>query len=441
MLNKWLFKHIDNAQLVIFRICFGMLCFLESFGAILTGWVKRGLVAPKFTFTFIGFEWLHVFQGEAMYVYYGIMAIFGLLIMVGYKYRLSMLGFAVLWAGSYLMQKSSYNNHYYLLMLISAIMVFMPAHHDVSIDSKINPSLKTNAMPNWCRVVFILQLFIVYTYASVAKLYPDWLDGTAVRVLMSGKKQYYLVGNMLQEVWFQNILTWGGILFDGLIVPLLLFKPTRKWAFIISIGFHVFNSLVFQIGIFPYLALAFYLFFFPPKTIRNIFLKYRSFYNAAAVTYPNFKNLYLVLFTVYFIIQIILPLRHHAFKDDVLWTEEGHRLSWRMMLRAKHGSATYIIQDKNTGKKTTVALDDYLTKKQQRSASTKPDVIWQFSQYLKKEFKNKGQDIAVYVKCRVSVNGKPYKTLVNPEVDIASVPWQPLHHSSWILPSKIKQQP
>ncbi|GAL71997.1 vitamin K-dependent gamma-carboxylase [Jejuia pallidilutea] len=169
------------------------------------------MVEPKFTFTFIGFEWLQVFQGTGMYLYYGIMAVFGLLIMVGYKYRLSMISFTLLWAGSYLMQKSSYNNHYYLLMLISAIMVFMPAHHDVSVDSKLNTSIKTNAMPNWCRVVFVLQLFIVYTYASLAKLYPDWLDGTVMEILMRSKQHYYLIGDILQQEWIQDILTWGGI--------------------------------------------------------------------------------------------------------------------------------------------------------------------------------------------------------------------------------------
>lgn len=436
MLNNWLFKYIDNSQLVVFRVFFGLLCFLESFGAILTGWVKRAFIDPKFTFSFIGFEWLQPLDGQGMYWYYAVMAVFGLLIMVGYKYRLSMISFTLLWAGCYLMQKSSYNNHYYLLILISAIMVFMPAHRTISIDAKLNPKLKTNAMPNWCRVVFILQLFIVYTYASIAKLYPDWLDGTVMEVLMRGKKNYALIGELLQEKWLQHILTWGGILFDGLIVPLLLFKPTRKFAFIISIGFHLFNSIVFQIGIFPYLALAFYVFFFPPKTIRNIFLKKRVFYQLEEVKVPHYNNASVILFTLYFIIQIGLPLRHHFFKDDVLWTEEGHRLSWRMMLRSKYGYAKYIVKDKATGEKTSIKLDDYLTKKQQNGACTKPDVIWQFSQYLKEEFKAKGKDVGVYVNCRVSVNNKPLQRLINPDIDLANVPWQPLKHNNWILPSK-----
>ncbi|MCB0432758.1 MAG: HTTM domain-containing protein, partial [Mangrovimonas sp.] len=47
--------------------------------------------------------------------------------------------------------------------------------------------------------------------------------------------------------------------------------------------------------------------------------------------------------------------------------------------RAKHGLATYIVVDKNSGKQDTIRLENYLTPKQIRSASTKPDVIWQFA--------------------------------------------------------------
>jgi uncharacterized membrane protein YphA (DoxX/SURF4 family) len=179
MLNKYLFKHIDNSALIVFRIFFGLLCFLESFGAILTGWVKRVLIAPKFTFSFIGFEFLQPLPGNGMYIYYFIMSVFGLLIMFGYKYRFSMISFTLMWTGTYLMQKTSYNNHYYLLVLLGAIMVFLPANRYASMDVKLNPNLKSYSMPHWVKWVIVIQLFIVYTYASVAKLYPDWLNGNA----------------------------------------------------------------------------------------------------------------------------------------------------------------------------------------------------------------------------------------------------------------------
>jgi len=436
MLNNWLFKHIDNSALIVFRIIFGLLCFLESVGANFTGWVKHTLVDPDFTFNFIGFEFLQPLPGNGMYYYYAIMGIFGLLIMVGYKYRFSMFAFTIMWSATYLMQKSSYNNHYYLLMLLSGIMVFLPAHKYASVDVKLNPEIKSYSMPQWCRWVIIIQLFIVYTYASVAKFYPDWLDTSVIKMMMEGKKHYVFVGDFLQQKWLHYVLAYGGILFDGLIVPLLLFKQTRKYAFIGSVFFHVFNSFIFQIGIFPYLALAFSLFFFPTEKIQKLFLKKKPCYTSGEISIPKLKTPLIIGFSIYFIIQIGLPLRHHFIEDNVLRTEEGHRLSWRMMLRIKSGQISYWVENKDSGKRTHIDLNKYLSTKQKRSASTKPDIMWQFAQLLKQDFKNKGQDVAVYINCKVSVNGKPYKTLINPDIDIANVEWDVFNHSNWILPLK-----
>jgi vitamin K-dependent gamma-carboxylase len=142
------------------------------------------------------------------------------------------------------------------------------------------------------------------------------------------------------------------------------------------------------------------------------------------------------LFSVYFLIHIALPLRHHFFKDDVLWTEEGHRLSWRMMLRAKTGSVTYSVIDEETNNAITIKLNDYLTQKQQRGVTTKPDMIWQFAQHLKQDFFKKGSSVKVYVRAYVSVNGKPTKQLIDPKVDIANEEWHHFKHHRWILPSK-----
>ncbi|WP_439153067.1 HTTM domain-containing protein [Winogradskyella sp.] len=435
-MNRFYFKHIDNSGLIVFRIIFGLLCFLESVGAVVIGWVKRTLVEPDFTFSFIGFEWLQPLPGDWMYVYYVVMGIFGLLIMVGYKYRFSMFMFAIMWTATYLMQKSSYNNHYYLLFILSFLMVLLPANRYASIDVKLNPSLKRISMPSWCKWVFVIQLFILYTYASIAKLYPDWLDTSVVALLMQNKINYPLIGELLQQKFVHYFIAYGGILFDGLIIPLLLFKPTRKLAFFGSIFFHLFNSIVFQIGIFPYLSLAFSLFFFNPKIIRNIFLKQKPLYNADKIIIPKYHKILPTAFVIYFVIHIALPLRHHYFKDDVLWTEEGHRLAWRMMLRAKNGSASYSVIDKATNNAIPVNLNDYLNAKQIRNATTKPDIIWQFAQHLKHRFAEQGKDVEVYVRAFISVNGKPMKQLIDPKVDLASEEWHHMKHHDWILPSK-----
>jgi len=344
--------------------------------------------------------------------------------------------FLLLWSGVYFMQKSSYNNHYYLLILLTAIMAILPANTYASIDAKLNPKIKRISMPAWCKWIFVIQLLILYTYASKAKLYPDWLDLTVPTLLMKGKVNYPLIGGFLQNSFMPYLVGYGGILFDGLIIPLLLFRPTRKYAFFASIFFHLFNSIVFQVGVFPYLSLAFCLFFFKPETIKNFFLKGKELYTKAEVIVPNYKPALIALGSIYFIIQIALPIRHHFIEDNVLWTEEGHRLSWRMMLRSKSSSTSYKVVNTQTKKVTRINMSDYLSKKQIRLASTKPDVIWQFAQYLKKEFKKNGEDVQVFVNAKVSVNGKPYKQLIDKDLDITSVKFNYFTHNAWILPSK-----
>ena len=245
-MNNLLFKHIDNTGLVLFRVVFGLLITIEAFGALITGWVRHTLVEPEFTFNFIGFEFLQYLVGSTMYFYFALMGVFGFMVMLGYKYRWSMIAYALMWSAVYLMQKSAYNNHYYLMMLLCWIMAFLPAHRWFSLDAKLNPKIKSASMPRWCLFVLILQVWLVYTFASIAKWYPDWLDGTAVAMFMNGKKDYWLIGSFLQLEWVHYCIAYVGIFFDLLIVPLLLWKRTRFVGFVISIIFHLFNSIVFK---------------------------------------------------------------------------------------------------------------------------------------------------------------------------------------------------
>lgn len=434
-MNKFLFKQIDNTGLVLFRAVFGLLITTEAFGAIATGWVRRTLVDTPFTFNFIGFDFLQYLQGDLMYYYFVIMGIFGIFVMLGYKYRFSMIAYAIMWTSVYLMQKSSYNNHYYLMMLLCWIMAFLPANRWFSLDAKLEPELKNPAMPRWVLLVLIFQVWIVYTYASVAKFYPDWLDASMAGLLMSSKSDYWLIGELLQKSWVHWTIAYTGILFDLLIVPLMLWKRTRLLGFIISVIFHLFNSIVFQIGIFPYMSIAFALFFFTPEILQKRFLPKKKLYTGNEVIVPKYKKLIVGIFSVYFLFQLGLPLRHWFLKDDVLWTEEGHRLSWRMMLRSKNGSLTVWVKDKANGVKLRYNYREILGTKQQGSVTTKPDIMWQLAQKIKTIEAEKGRDVAVYMEVMVRVNDGVYHPFIDPNVDLAAEDWHPFKHSEWILPS------
>ncbi|RTL14126.1 MAG: HTTM domain-containing protein [Flavobacteriaceae bacterium] len=428
---NFFFKAIDNSPLIVFRIFFGFLVACESFGAIVTGWVKRVFIDPEFTFSFIGFEWLQPLPGYGMYCYFILMGFFGLAIMLGYRYRIAIIAYTLLWAGAYFMQKSSYNNHYYLLLLISLLLIFLPANRYASLDVKQDRVKEENTMPYWISFLFIIQIAIVYIFASIAKLYPDWLDGTFTRNLLADSTKVIALKKLFLHKWFFMFIAYMGILFDLLIVPLLLFKRTRIFALIASLIFHLFNAVFLEIGIFPFFALTFALFFYEPETIRRLFLSKKPKLEDENLSH-NFYGKRFVYFLMipYLIIQIALPLRHHFIEGDVLWTEEGHRLSWRMMLRERNGYIAIKIKDTISGEVSIYNYRKNLTDKQAQNLATKPDFIWQYCQHIKEEYK--GKPIAIYIDCKNSINRKEYKTLIDPKFDMAKAKWSHFKHNKWI---------
>lgn len=433
MLKK-AFEPIDNSPLILFRITMGLLIAAESIVAIFTGWVKKNLIEPTVPIPHIGFDFLVPLPGYGMYFYFSIMGILGIFIMLGFKYRYSLGLYTMLWTSVYLMQKASYNNHYYLLILVCLIMLFLPANQYASLDAKKNSALKSLTMPRWCSWVMICQMTIVYFFATLAKFYPDWLNGTFTGILFSNLANFPLLGSVFTEKWFHIFIAYAGIFFDGLIIPALLWKKTRNIAFVASLLFHLFNSVTLQIGIFPYFALSFIVFFYSPETIRHIFFKKKPQLQTENLNKSyTYSKVLSYFFIPFFIIQLILPIRHYFIKGDVLWTEEAHRLSWRMMLRQKNGITHFKVIDKKTNQELPYNIVEKLTRKQLGLVSSKPDGMWQMAQHIKKEFAEKGIEVSIFIDSKLSVNNKPYKTFIDPKVDFAEAEWNYFGHNNWIL--------
>lgn len=411
--------------------------FAESIGAILTGWVRETFVEPEFTFTVIGLEWLQPLPGPGMYFYFGLMGLCGLGVMLGYQYRFSIGLFTILWSMTYVMQKSHYNNHYYLLILLCLFMWFVPAHGYASFDAKNKNSVVSLTCSRWCISIFKILLWIVFTYAAIAKLYPGWLQGDFIELIFRSKASYPIIGELLQKEWLQKIVVYGGIFFDLLIVYFLLWKRTRIAAFVVGLFFHLFNSAVFQIGIFPYLMIGAAVLFFEPETIRKLFLKKKPIPQPVPFTrdqLPVRKQVVFYGMMLFFIVQILLPVRHHRFRGDVAWTEEGHRLSWRMMLRSKSGNINFEIVDVTNDSTWNVKPGPEITRAQKAALASKPDMIWQYSQYLKKKYQKKGlTDLKIYAKTNVRLNKSKYHPIIDRNQDLASTKWQRFKHSDWIL--------
>lgn len=107
------------------------------------------------------------------------------------------------------------------------------------------------------------------------------------------------------------------------------------------------------------------------------------------------------------------------------------------MLRSKGGNSVFKVVEKGSTDTIYVQTEDYLTRKQQGAISSKPDMIWQFAQRLKREYNKEGKEVQVFVDASVRVNGRPARRFIDPRVDLANEKWQHFKHHDWILPSKL----
>ena len=431
-----LFRPVDNSPLIIFRIIFGILLFYHVMASLLNGTIYANYIQPPFTFNYIGFEFLQPLPGNGMYFYVGLMALAAILVMLGAWYRVAMISFAVLWTLLYLVQKSGYNNHYYLILLLCWIMAFVPANGYCSVDVKRKRITKTLTCPRWATWIFAAQLSIVYFFAAISKLNTGWFSGKFLAIQFSRLSMHRIYGIIYNKSWFPEFIAYTGFFFNLLIVPLLLWKKTRHAAFFLSCLFHLFNLFSFQIGIFPFLAIALTLFFIEPEKIRSLFFKSKPVNNhiEQCITGNSYKRKMLIFcLTVYFIFQILLPLRSLRYPGNVFWTEEGYRLSWKMMLRSKTGTIHFKVIDPLSGKTWIEDPKKIFSPTHVMWIAICPDISWQYAQRLKNEYSMKGfLNVEVYAIGSVSLNrGKPIP-LIDSTANLARVTWFPFRHSSWI---------
>lgn len=435
MINlDFLFQKRDIAPLAVYRILMGVLMAAEGFGAILTGWVRRNYVETDFTFNFIGFDFLQVIVGLQAYAIYATIGVLGVCVALGYRYRIAIIVYTILWAAVYLGQKTSYNNHYYLLLIMCGIFCFLPAHKFASLDVKQGRVKKSITTAYWHIWIFKILLLIVYTFAALAKIYPDWLDGTTVGIFLSSKADMPLIGSLSDSEWFIYLISYGGIFFDLLVIPALWWKPTRKFAFGVSIFFHLFNSIVFRIGIFPYMMLIASVLFFDAKKIRKLFFRNRIDLNEVELDKPNHINITKGAIGIFLAVMLILPVRHFFYPGSSHWTEEAHRLSWHMMLRSKWGNIHYEVRDSDGQLLEYVYPANRMWDKRARKIATRPDMAWQYAQRLADEYGAKYMEVAIHARTAASLNGRPVAPLIDPEIDLAKVKWSHFKHSDWILP-------
>ena len=174
-IQHFLFRTTSIAPLASFRILFGAMLLFSSVRFVAKGWVNTLYIQPKFFFAYQGFEFVKPLQGNGMYVVFAVMILAACCIMLGLFYRIASILFFISFTYVELLDKTNYLNHYYFVSIVSLIIFFLPANKYASLDVKWQITNQVDYIPMWFIFILQLQIGIVYFFAGIAKINPDWL--------------------------------------------------------------------------------------------------------------------------------------------------------------------------------------------------------------------------------------------------------------------------
>jgi vitamin K-dependent gamma-carboxylase-like protein len=444
-----LFEPVDISFLVFFRIVFGGIMLWETYRYFTHGWITRYFVEPAVNFPYYGFSWVKPWPGSGMYVHFFVLGLAAAFVMVGFLYRIAAPVLFLTFTYSFLLDQTRFMNHFYLVCLISFLMCFLPAERAFSVDSLRRRKIRSDVAPAWTLWLLRVQVGIPYFFGGIAKLNSDWIQGgEPMRIWLSPLAKIPAFGHIFAADWVVFSFVIGGLLLDLMVVPLLLWRRTRLFAFVAAVSFNLINSLLFDIGIFPWLMLGALLIYFPPDVPRRFARAFMSSGEESSDNEPSprrgersscptlstSQKLVMGLLAAYLAVQVILPLRHYLYPGNVSWTEEGHNFAWHMKLRTKTGEAVFTVTHPQSGQTWTIKPDDYLKSHQVMKMITKPDLILHFAHYLAELKRREGyENVEVRARAMVSLNGREPQLLIDPNVDLTKEEVGMLP-ARWILP-------
>ncbi|HTN85697.1 MAG TPA: HTTM domain-containing protein [Sorangium sp.] len=446
----YLTAEVDAASLAVFRVGYGALIAWEVVRYALHDRITRYYIEPGFFFSFVPF--VRPWGGTGMYWHFAAVFVLALLCAAGLFYRVSAALLCAALTYVFLLDKAQYLNHLYLLCLLGLLLAVAPAHRALSLDllrarraspAGAPPSMPAETVPRFHLFALKAQIAIVYFYGGVAKLNGDWLRGQPLTMWLAEHADAPLVGPLLASPAAGLALSYAGLLIDLSMGFLLFSRRTFPFGAAIAVTFNLSNALLFKIGIFPYAMIASLALFADPSWPRRrlpfLFGRADRAGGGASVPGPALapspapgsspaaswrRSLPLAVLHAYLLLHLVVPLRHWLYPGDVAWNEAGHRFSWRMKLRDKNVSELDIgVMDPRTGVRESLDLEEWLTDRQLGEMSTRPDMIVDFAHHVADRWQEAfGVRPVVTARVVASLNGGPFRDLVDPTRDLASLP-------------------
>lgn len=262
------------------------------------------------------------------------------------------------------------------------------------------------------------------------------------------------------------IIHWFGCIFDLSVAFFLIYERTRPCATIFATAFHLMNSRLFTIGMFPWVCLAELPLFYSVGWPRTTWTKIVGFLSKKKSDLPEKKGfqsnsskhptphvhtdkkvtfqqkLVVILMLTYCGAQAFVPYSHFITEGYNNWTDGLYGYSWDMMV---HAWDTILISIKvvDNNNQRYHFLEPYIFTETERWTKH-ADMAYQYAhcirERLEQEFlSNKksiltSPNISIYFDIWSSLNGRFQQRIFNPYVDILQANWSAWQRTDWVLP-------
>src|SRR5262245_14518853 len=236
--KKLLFEPVEADSLALFRILFGGILSYYASKEANPQVIYLKYVQPHFHFTFSLFDLLHfkVLPMEQLQMITSLVGISATWIALGFFTRAALVTFLISYGYLFLIDKTFYNNHSYLIILLAFLLAFTGSHRTLSLDALRKPL--PSRIPFWNIFLLRAQICIVYFFAALVKFNPDFLSGRIMSFWLITQHKLPFLNAFVPMDFAVIFFTYASLLFDLLIGFFLCFKRTRYAAILVAILFH-----------------------------------------------------------------------------------------------------------------------------------------------------------------------------------------------------------
>lgn len=402
-----LWEHVDAAPLRLFCITLGGCVIFRTVHI----WPHMEfLETSALLFPYAGLEWLPRPPGSSYHALLAgsLLGALGMIIRPALQRPMAILS-AVCFGWLFFLDQSFYGHLSYLLCWLLGVACLSPGN--------LTPSAR---VPRWLTWMPRFILVLMYLCASLAKLYPEWLDGSVIELFMREAQMSPETFATLSQPWLTRSLAVAGVVFDFAIGPLLLWRRSRPLAFVAMALFHLSNMILVGIHVLPLIIFVLTVTAFLDPDRARAALRWEQEPLAPLPHQPPAMPVRALLLG-FLLLHLGLAARPYLYERNSRWTHKAQHFAWWLRSTDTDTRATFTVISDTAGTQKIKPLD-YISM-EQASMTSYPQHVIRFARHVAAQHEARGeQRVRVHADIITSVNGRAPSRRMPHELDLAHLP-------------------